>query len=280
MAAGGLTRRRFVVGAGLGISAGMGSVRGAMGQITDLRGFDPLWRDAEDALQNFFGDVDYQSEGMRVDLPQHADVGSSVPLTVRVDCAMTEEDHPRVIHILAHGNPTPHVLSAYFRPAAGRAEFSTRIRLETSQTVTAAAQMSDGRHIRVDTDLTVAFGACGQIGSGTNTDIMNFQPQTRVSVPETAEAGEIFPIRAVISHPMETGMREDAFEEWVRKRIISRFGCTYAGEEIFKARLYPAVATNPYFSFFGRALESGPVEFSWYDMKDITFTASAELIVS
>lgn len=275
----GLTRRRFLSGASLGLAAGV-LPAASLAQITDLRGFDPLWRDAEDALHNFFGPVDFVHEGLELDLPQHADVGSSVALSLRVDCAMTEEDYPEVIHLLAHKNPTPHVMSVWFRPGAGRAEFSSRIRLETSQTVTAAAKMSDGRYIRVDRSLTVSFGACGQIGSGTNADIMAFQPKTRVSVPPTAARGDIIPIRAVIAHPMETGMRENENEEWIRKRIISRFGCTYGGEEIFRARLYPAVATNPYFSFFARADESGPFDFSWYDMKDMTFTDRAEIVVS
>ncbi|MBM9595487.1 thiosulfate oxidation carrier protein SoxY [Roseitranquillus sediminis] len=275
-----LTRRRFLAGASAGLGGGLLGWRPAGAQITDLRGFDPLWRDADEALEAFFGHVDYAGEGLRIDLPQHADVGSSVPLTVQVDSAMTADDYPVVIHVLAHGNPTPHILSVWFLPGAGRAEFSTRVRLETSQTVTAAAQMSDGRHIRVDRDLSVSFGACGQIGSGSNADIAAFQPKTRVSVPATAERGEIVPVRAVISHPMETGMRLNSTQEWIRKRIISRFGCTYGGEEIFKARLYPAVATNPYFSFYARAEESGPVFFSWYDMTDYTYEDQAVISVA
>ncbi len=274
-----LTRRRFMAGAGAGMASGLLAASRAGAQVTDLRGFDPLWRDADDALRAFFGPVEFLDEGLYLDLPQHADVGSSVPLTVRVDSEMTEADYPRVVHILAHGNPTPHILSVWFKPEAGRAEFSTRIRLETTQTVTGAVEMSDGRHIRFDRDISVSFGACGQVGSGDNDDIAAFQPETRVSVPETARRGEIIPIRAVISHPMETGMRLNATEEWIRKRIISRFGCTHAGVEFFKARLYPAVATNPYFSFFARAEESGPFEFSWYDMTDLTFTDRAEFKV-
>ena len=275
---GGLTRRRLLAG-GAGLAAAVLSARGAAAQITDLRGFDPLWRDAEDALNAFLGPVDYIDRGLTLELPQHADVGSSVPLSLKVDCAMTEADHPEVIHLLAHKNPTPHILSVWLRPGAGRAEFSTRIRLETSQTVTAAAKMSDGRYIRVDRDLSVAFGACGQIGSGSNADILAFQPKTRVSVPEAARRGEIVPIRAVISHPMETGMRLNGTEEWIRKRIISRFGCTYARRGDLQGEALPGRRDQPLLHFFARANESGPVEFSWYDMKDMTFTDSAEISV-
>lgn len=271
-----MNRRMFLASASSGLAV-LPSVLQA--QVTDLEGLDPLWRDAEHAIRAFFGNADFSPDGIEIDLPQHADAGNSVPLTVRLDSPMTEEDHPRVLHIVVDGNPTPHALSVWLPPAAGRAEFSTRIRLETSQTVTAVAQMSDGRHLRADRRITVSFGACGQIGTGTDDDVRGFQPVPRVSVPATARRGEIIPIRALISHPMETGMRRDSTLGWVRQRIISRFGCLYNGREVFRARPYPAIATNPYFAFFARAEESGVFEFSWYDTLDMTFTARAEIEV-
>ena len=76
----------------------------AAAQVTDLRGFDPLWRDAEAAIRAFFGPVTFQRAGIALDLPEQTDSGSTVPLTLRIDAAMTEADHPVVVHVLAHGN--------------------------------------------------------------------------------------------------------------------------------------------------------------------------------
>lgn len=248
-------------------------------QVTDLEGFDPIWRGADMAIDHFFPGATFQTGGIHLDLPQHADTGSSVPMTLTIDAAMTPEDYPVVVHVLADGNPSPHVLSAWFTPECGRAELSTRIRLETTQTVTAVAQMSDGRHLRVDRDVSVAFGACGQVGTGSNDDVRNFQPETRISVPETAIRGDVFAVRGIISHPMETGMRYSATHEMIRQRIVSRFACLYNGQEIFRARLYPAIATNPYFVIHARARESGTIELTWYDILDITYRAEARIAV-
>lgn len=275
--AGRMTRRRLISGACAGGVVAVASPGRA--QVTDLRGFDPLWRSAEDAIRAFFGDVAYRRDGISLDLPEHADAGSAVPLSIGFDCAMTPADYPRVVHVVAHKNPTPHVLSAWLTPENGRAEIATRIRLESSQTVTAVAQMSDGRHLRADRDVAVSFGACAQIGEGSNDDVVAFKPRTRVNVPAQARRGEIVAIRALISHPMETGLRLGAGEEWVRQRIISRFTCTFAGGELFRARLYPAIATNPYFLFHARAERSGAFEFDWYDTLDLTFTNRAEITV-
>lgn len=252
----------------------------AHGQVTDLRGFDPLWRDAEAAIRAFFGPVAFSREGIALDLPDQTDSGGTVPLSLRIDAAMTDADHPVVVHVLAHGNPTPHVFSAWFTPASGRAEVSTRIRLERSQTVTAVARMRDGRHLRADRDVAVSFGACAQIGEGSNDDVIAFQPRSRVSVPARARRGEIVPVRALISHPMETGLRSNSADEWVRQRIVSRFACAFDGVELFRARLHPAIATNPYFHFHARVDKSGSFAFDWYDTLDMTFVNRADIVVA
>lgn len=271
-----LTRRHFLATASVGA---LTLPMAAAAQVTDLEGYDPIWRGTEMAVDHFFPGATFQSEGIHLDLPQHADTGSSVPLTLRIDAAMTPEDHPVVVHILAGRNPSPHVLSAWFTPACGRAELSTRIRLETTQTVTAVALMSDGRHLRIDREVSVAFGACGQVGTGTNDDVVNFQPSTRISVPKAAVKGEVFAVRGIISHPMETGMRYSPTHEMIRQRIVSRFSCLYNGQEIFRARLYPAISTNPYFVIHARAQDSGMIMLTWYDMLDITYRAEAPLSV-
>lgn len=275
------TRRKLLAAAtGIAAAGALAPRPSAAQKIVDLRGLDPLWKNAEDAIHAFFPRTTFESDGLDIDLPQHTDAGSSVPITVRFPGEVTPADFPRVVHILGHGNPTAHILSAWFSPAGGKAEFSTRIRLEKSQKVTAVAELTNGRHIRVDKEISVAFGACAQIGTGTNDDIFAFQPQPRVSVPPTAARGAIVPVRALISHPMETGLRLDAFDEWVRQRIISRFECTFEGQSVFRARLYPAVATNPYFQFWATAERSGAFEFSWFDMTDKTYTARAAITVS
>ncbi len=244
------------------------------------RGYDPLWRDAEEAIEAFLGRGPYLSEGALLRTPDHVDNGASVPITIEIDSAMTPQDHPRVVHVLAHANPNPQVLSAWFTPECGRAAFTTRIRLEKSQTVTMVAQMSDGRLLRRDAEVEIVVGACADDGSGTIQDVANFKPVSRVSAPERARAGEIVTIRALISHPMETGLRLNAVDDWVRQRIISSFTCAYGGKTLFRARLYPSVAANPFFEFHCRATHDAALDFAWYDTSDLTFRNQARLTVA
>jgi len=93
-------------------------------------------------------------------LPEIADNGASVPLTVAVESPMTPADHVKALHIVADGNPNPGVVSFRFTPAVGKAEVQTRIRLSETQRVTALAEMSDGSLWTAVREVRVTLGGC------------------------------------------------------------------------------------------------------------------------
>lgn len=99
--------------------------------------------------------------GITLKMPEIAEDGRTVPLTVRVDSPMTEADHVTAIHIVAEGNPNPEVLTVRLGPANGKAEVSTRMRVGKTQTVIASAVMSDGSVSTVRRTVTVTIGGCG-----------------------------------------------------------------------------------------------------------------------
>ena len=84
-----------------------------------------------------------------------------------------------------------------------------------------------------------------------------------ISLPARVARGEVFEIKTLIQHPMETGYRPGASGEVLPRDIIRRFACAYNGEEVFAAELSPAVAANPFLSFTTVATESGTLSFTW-----------------
>lgn len=84
-----------------------------------------------------------------------------------------------------------------------------------------------------------------------------------IHVPASAKRGEIIQIKALISHVMETGYRRTSLGAVIPRDILRRFVCTYNGEEVFRAEMYPAIAANPYFAFNAVATESGTIAFTW-----------------
>lgn len=88
---------------------------------------------------------------------------------------------------------------------------------------------------------------------------------TMVNIPETAAAGDIVEVKILIAHPMETGFRTGPDGALVPRNIIHEFRCLYAGEEVFRAEIFPAIAANPFFGFFLRADRTAEVELLWTD---------------
>ena len=100
-----------------------------------------------------------------------------------------------------------------------------------------------------------------------------------INVPPRARRGEIIEIKTLMSHIMETGYRRTATGELVPRDIITSFACRYNGVEIFRADLFPAIAANPFISFFTVATESGKFDFEWIGDRGFVDTASAAITV-
>lgn len=86
-----------------------------------------------------------------------------------------------------------------------------------------------------------------------------------IRAPKQVKAGEPFEVRVLLSHPMESGQRRDERGAVVPRMIINQFTCTLAGEEVFSAELFPAIAANPYFAFHVVAQASGTLSLAWTD---------------
>lgn len=91
---------------------------------------------------------------VRLDVPVLVDNGNAVAMAVSVDGPARE------IAVFADGNPLPEVLRLRLGPAAGDPRIETRIRLATSQTVTALARLDDGSCWRARVELLVTIAAC------------------------------------------------------------------------------------------------------------------------
>jgi sulfur-oxidizing protein SoxY len=114
----------------------------------------------KDAVRAVIGEAPVQKGKVKLDLPPLVENGNSVPCTVAVESPMTANDYVKAIHIFNEKNPQPNVISVKLGPRAGRAGFSTRIRLADSQTVTAIAELSDGSFWSDDIDVIVTLAAC------------------------------------------------------------------------------------------------------------------------
>jgi sulfur-oxidizing protein SoxY len=117
--------------------------------------------DAAKWIEKFTGGKEAVKGKISLDLPEIAENGNTVPLSLTIESPMTAESHVREVMILADGNPNAGVATLMFTPLSGKAEASIRIRLATTQNVVAIAKMSDGAVFTEQKTVKVTIGGCG-----------------------------------------------------------------------------------------------------------------------
>jgi sulfur-oxidizing protein SoxY len=112
------------------------------------------------AIDEFTGGAKITPGRVTMDIPPLVENGNSVPLTIKVDSPMTEEDFVKTIAVFNERNPQPNIGTFHLNPRSGRAFVATRIRLGDSQTIVAVAQLSDGTLWFGSAELIVTLPAC------------------------------------------------------------------------------------------------------------------------
>jgi sulfur-oxidizing protein SoxY len=117
--------------------------------------------DADEAIKKFTGGKTPMQGKVKLDLPEIAENGNTVPMTVTVESPMTEQSHVTEVLVVANENPRSGVVTFHFSPASGVAEANTRIRLASTQDVIAVARISDGSFYMASKQIKVTIGGCG-----------------------------------------------------------------------------------------------------------------------
>lgn len=257
-----LSRRRLLIGAAL------------LAFSTTVLAEGP-WQRLEAASERL-GDTTPATEGLVLDLPHVSEDGAAVPLTVSFEGSLAEDDHLTEIHLFATGNPSPEIASFELSRQAGLPEISTRVRLNETQQVIAIARSQQGETFATAREVRITVSGCLM-----RSDDRGPEPlaNPRVSLPERFSAGVPGEVRTLISHPMETGLREGVDGETLPRHIIERFTLTLDGETAFAADLHQAVSANPYLRFHLTPAEDAEVVIEWQDDRGESARHEASLSV-
>lgn len=82
------------------------------------------------------------------------------------------------------------------------------------------------------------------------------------------EAGGVVTLKALITHPMETGARKDKKTgEVIPAHFIQEVACESAGKTVMTAQWSGGVSKNPYVTFKYAGAKGDAVKLSWTDNK-------------
>jgi len=102
----------------------------------------------------------------------------------------------------------------------------------------------------------------------------------RLRVPTSAKKGDVVEIKTLITHPMENGQRKDTDGKIVPRLIVNALKVTYNDKPVLDAKLEPAIAANPYLSFFVRVEETGTLKLTWTDDQNQSWSAESKIEVA
>jgi sulfur-oxidizing protein SoxY len=148
----GLTRREILMAGGVGsaaLASALFSSRSARAQ-----------EDMAEFVKRRTGRVATVSDRLHLIMPAVFPTGYTVPMEVKVDSPMTEDDHVKRIRVFAPENPLVDVASFNFVPRRSVPRVSTRIRLAKPQFVVAVAEMGDGTLLMAKTYVDAATNGC------------------------------------------------------------------------------------------------------------------------
>lgn len=117
-------------------------------------------RQMAQAIAAFAQGQPVRSGRVKLDIAELVDNGNVVPVSVSVDSPMSATDHVQQIALFNDRNPQRDVAVFSLGPRAGRALVSTRMRLSTSQQLSAVARLSDASLWIHTVDVIVALAAC------------------------------------------------------------------------------------------------------------------------
>ncbi|MCK9473248.1 thiosulfate oxidation carrier protein SoxY [Sulfurimonas sp.] len=117
------------------------------------------YKDALNAVTG--GKTPEVSDKVSLKVPEIAENGAVVPVTVEVESPMTDSDYVKAIHVFAAKNANSRCIDVYLSPANGKAMLATRIKLGETQEVVAVAELSNGKFLMASQSVKVTIGGCG-----------------------------------------------------------------------------------------------------------------------
>lgn len=239
------------------------------------------WAEAQDTWvvlkEAFFAgkSIEPNAEIIKISAPQRAESGAQVPFSFSLDHPMTPDDYVKSVYVLVDVNPVPLVGIFHFTPLSGKAEISTRIRLETDSYIHVIAETSKGRHF-MNAIPVRASGGCGGTAEGDEKKLREQAGQMKLSVDRSMN--QMKRGKLLVKHPMFTGLQRDLVSQGFRPAFfINKTVLKYRGQTVLNADLGIGMSEDPHIQFNFIADTPGELEVQIQDNEGGSFAKAVEL---
>jgi sulfur-oxidizing protein SoxZ len=101
----------------------------------------------------------------------------------------------------------------------------------------------------------------------------------RLQLPARIVEGDVFKLRLLVQHPMDSGFLRDLDGVLIKRNVIRHLQCLLHDKEVFRVEPTTGTAANPLFEFYLRATKSGELYFRWVDDKGYIGELRQKLVI-
>ena len=138
---------------------------GASGAALSIVGFSrsalAAAKEAAEQIAKFTAGKTAEQGKVTIELPEIAENGNTVPLSIAVDSPMTADNYVSEIMVVSEGKPNPGGATFQLTPMSGKAQVATRIRLAATQNIVVVAKTNGGQFFTGQKLVKVTIGGCG-----------------------------------------------------------------------------------------------------------------------
>ncbi len=99
----------------------------------------------------------------------------------------------------------------------------------------------------------------------------------KIRVPGTIKKGEVIPVMALVTHPMETGLRKTKDGKVIPAYFINDVDVFYGNERVTHCDWTYAISANPFISFYLKADKAAPLKIVYKDNKGGVYQESVQI---
>jgi len=237
---------------------------------------DPkLWPVLKESF--FAGKNIEEADFIKLEGPKRAESGAQVPITLTIDRPLNDADPIKKVFVIVDANPIPLAATYHFTPLSGKAQISTRIRMEMDSFIHAVGETASGK-LYVGVAMIRAAGGCGGAVDGDDSAIRAASGKIKLSVEEPVKFGEANTATFLVKHPMFTGLQRDLASGGFKPAFyINKVAFTYSGKPVMQADFAVGVAEDPYLRFYYVPDAPGTLEVKADDNEGKSFTQSVEV---
>ena len=99
----------------------------------------------------------------------------------------------------------------------------------------------------------------------------------RILVPNAIRQGDVIAVRALVEHPMYTGLFRNADGSPIPAHFINDVSVTYGAQEVARFTWTSGISRDPFVEFSLRADREASLRITWKDNKGGVFEQAADI---